>query len=81
MKPRPTAVPMIAVLGDDDYASTGPTGWPATRRLFRWAKGAMIHATGADAPSYQAAIRMAIGSRRFLLIETSSDCAAEWGLH
>src|ERR1039457_7103920 len=45
--------PLIVVLGDDDYCSTGPTAWPATRRLFRWARGALIDATGADAPSYQ----------------------------
>ena len=71
--------PLIAIIGDDDYASTGPAAWPATRRLFRWAKGAMVHATGADAPSYQIAIGMAMQCRRFVLIETDSTHAREWG--
>jgi hypothetical protein len=71
--------PLVALVGDDDYASTGPTAWPATRRLFRWARGAMIHATGADVPSYQMAIGMALLARRFLLVETDTAHAREWG--
>lgn len=70
--------PLIAIIGDDDYDSTGPGQWPATRRLFRWARGAMIHATGADVPSYQMAIGMALQCRRLLLIETDSAHAREW---
>ncbi len=71
--------PQIAIIGDDDYCSTGPADWPATRRLFRWAKGAMIHATGADVPSYQMAIGMALSCRQFLLIETDTAHMREWG--
>jgi len=58
-----SARPLIAIVGDDDYCSTGPSAWPATRRLFRWARGAMVHATGADVPSYQMAIGMALQCR------------------
>jgi len=72
-------LPTIAIIGDDDYASTGPSGWPATRRLFRWAAGAMIHATGADAASYQFAIDITLRCGRFLLIETGTAHMREWG--
>lgn len=71
--------PLIAIIGDDDYCSTGPAAWPATRRLFRWARGAMVHATGADAASYRLAIGMALHCRRFLLIETDTAHMREWG--
>jgi hypothetical protein len=76
---KASARPVIAVIGDDDYASTGPAGWAATLRLICWAKASMIHGTGADAPSYRAAIAMALVCRRFLLIETDSGHLDEWG--
>lgn len=74
--PRPT----IVLLGDDDYCSTGPDGWPTWRRVLRWAAGALIHASGADVPSYQCAIGMALQCRRFLLIETSTARAETWSM-
>lgn len=70
--------PTVALLGDDDYASTGPTGWTCFRRLGYWAKAALVHATGADIASYRAAVGMAMASDRFLLIETNSAFAHEW---
>jgi hypothetical protein len=71
--------PQIAIIGDDDYCSTGPTDWPATRRLFHWAKAAMVHASGADVPSYRLAIDMALLAQRFLLVETGTAHMQEWG--
>jgi hypothetical protein len=71
--------PLLAVLGDDDYRSTGPSGWAATRRLLYWARSALIHATGADVPSYQAVIALTLVCRRFLLVETDSAHLDEWG--
>lgn len=70
--------PVLLLVGDDDYASTGPAGWATTRRLSYWAKGAMVNATGADVPSYRAAISMALTYRRFVLIETDTAHAEEW---
>jgi hypothetical protein len=70
--------PLIVVLGDDDYSSTGPAAWPATRRVFRWAKGAMIHATGADVASYRMVIGLALVCRNFLLVETDTAHMREW---
>jgi hypothetical protein len=70
--------PILAVIGDDDYRSTGPTGWAAARRLQYWARSGMIHASGADVPSYRTAIGMAHVAQRFLLVETDSAHLDEW---
>jgi hypothetical protein len=75
----PSRRPTLVVLGDDDYASTGPSGWAALPRLLRWARGALVHGSGADAASYQAAIAGALATDRFVLVETSAQCAPEWG--
>jgi hypothetical protein len=71
--------PVIMVLGDDDYAATGPSGWAGWQRLSYWARGAVVHATGADIVSYRMAIGLALVARRFLLIETDSAHAHDWG--
>jgi hypothetical protein len=73
-----SARPVLLLIGDDDYAATGPTGWTATRRLLYWAKAGVVHATAADAASYQMAIRMTLAHRRCVLIETDTAHAAEW---
>ena len=39
----------------------------------------LIHGTGADVPSYRAAIDGALIVKRFLLIETSSSYVRLWG--
>lgn len=77
---KKSARPVVAVIGDDDYASTGPSGWISWQRLSYWAKGALIHATGADAPSYRMAIGMTLRYGRLLLIETSSAMADAWAV-
>ena len=70
--------PAIVVVGDDDYASTGPAGWTAWQRLKYWGRGALVHATGADAWSYQLAIEMAQTLSKVLLIETDTAHAQAW---
>jgi hypothetical protein len=70
--------PVLVMIGDDDYASTGPAGWAALPKLLRWAHSAMIHGTGADVASYRAAAGMAVTAKRFLLIETSSAFVDAW---
>jgi hypothetical protein len=72
--------PVLVVVGDDDYASTGPSGWASWQRLSYWARVAMVHATGADVPSYHLAIAMAVLHRRMILIETDSAHAHDWGV-
>ena len=71
--------PLVVLIGDDDYVTTGPTGWSTLPKLLRWANGAMVHASGGDAPSYEMAIGMALTRRRFLLVEASSERVREWG--
>lgn len=70
--------PVLVLVGDDDYASTGPTGWLDVVRLVRWARYAMIHATGATQEIYAAAVDGAVVQRRFLLVETDSAHAHAW---
>jgi hypothetical protein len=74
-----TGRPALIVIGDDDGAAPGPAAWEAVRRLTNWARGAMIHATGACDLSYQRAIDLAIAYRRFVLIETTAAHARQWG--
>jgi hypothetical protein len=74
-----TRRPALVVLGGDDYASTGPSGWVTTPRLLRWARGALVHGSAADAASYRAAIPGTMACHRFVLVETSASCAAAWG--
>jgi hypothetical protein len=71
--------PALVVLGDDDYASTGPAGWAIFRRLSYWARGAIVHASGADVRSYQAVVDATVRCRRFVLIETDFAHARQWG--
>jgi hypothetical protein len=73
-----TGRPVVVLIGDDDYASTGPDGWDATRKLIYWARGAFVHGTGGTAEDYTGAVVMAVCWRRFLLIETSSDHVRQW---
>ena len=70
--------PVVVVLGDDDYHSTGPAGWLSWRRLKYWARTALVHATGADAQSYSLAVAMALLVPKVLLIETDTAHARAW---
>jgi hypothetical protein len=70
---RVTTRPIVCLIGDDDYCSSGPSGWKAWPRLGDcWAKYGMIHAAGGDAATYRLAIDLAVLYRKFLLIETGS---------
>lgn len=74
------AGPALIVVGDDDGDTTGPTGWLALPQLATWARGAVVHGTGGDRPTYQLAISMAQEVGRLLLVETSSDAVEPWAL-
>ncbi len=41
--------PAVALIGDDDYKSTGPSGWRSAETICAWAHSAVIHAAGATA--------------------------------
>lgn len=70
--------PVIAVIPDDDHASTGPAGFPAARRLWRHANGVIIHAAAGLPEHYAAAVGVAVVERFIVLVETSSRFAPDW---
>jgi hypothetical protein len=70
--------PVVVVLGDDDYMTTGPDGWVCTERVFGWARHIIIHAAAGHAEHYEAIALAAQVSGRLVLIETSSDAAVAW---
>lgn len=70
--------PAVILIGDDDYASTGPAGWPAAPKLLAWARVVFVHATGGQPAHYEAAIKAAQKYRRVLLIEATSAHAEAW---
>jgi hypothetical protein len=70
--------PTIVLLGDDDYASSGPSGWRYLPALLKWAAVGMIHGAGGDVPTYRAAAGLAALHGRLLMIETDSAHLMEW---
>jgi hypothetical protein len=72
--------PTLAVVGDDDYRSTGPAGWRATPTLAAWAAAAVIHAAGASAETYAEAAKVARVKGRAVLIETDTAHVEQWAM-
>ena len=70
--------PIIAIISDDDYRSTGPSGFVAARRFAYWARAAIVHAAGGEPQQYEKAVDAALLCRRLLLVETDSAHAIEW---
>lgn len=70
--------PVVVVLGDDDYQSTGPDGWACAVKLRRWASYAIVNGGAGDRDHYAMAAVMARRVRRLLFVETSSAAAQEW---
>ena len=70
--------PIVVIVGDDDYATTGPDGWACADKLRAWASFAIVHGTGAQRQHYAMAAVMAADVGRLLFIETSSVGAQLW---
>jgi hypothetical protein len=70
--------PVVAVIGDDDYRSTGPSGFPAAKRFAYWAKASIVHATGGEVKHYEEAVNAAVLCFRLLLVETDAAHGVEW---
>jgi len=70
--------PIVALVGDDDYQTTGPDGWTCADKLRTWAAFAVVHGTGAKREHYAMAAAMVAKVGRLLLIETSSEGAQQW---
>jgi hypothetical protein len=77
-KIRRSTRPVLVLLGDDDEVASGPEGWGCASQLTQWAKGAIVHASGAEALHYRAAVTGAVECGRMLLIETASHHAKAW---
>ena len=73
-------IPAIVVIGDDaaDGLNPGPSGWPCTGRLIRWATHGLINATGGRVEDYRSAVALAVHCKRLVLVETGSARAGEW---
>jgi hypothetical protein len=76
----PKRRPTVIVLGDDDYQSTGPCGWPQAVRLMRWAALIILHGSGGTPEHYGMAVVAAVVRRRVLFVETSAAQLAAWKL-
>jgi hypothetical protein len=68
----------VVLIGDDDYASSGPAGWRCAETIAAWARCAVIHAAGASAETYHEAVQGARLLGRAALIETDTAHAEEW---
>jgi hypothetical protein len=75
---RPTPKPVLAIVGDDDHASTGPAGFPAAKPLAAWARAAIIHGAGAEPKHYAEAFRCALTVRHAVLVETDAAHIGDW---
>lgn len=73
-----SSTPMVFVIGDDDYRSTGPAGWRCADTLARWARAAVIHAAAATPESYGEAVRAARMLGRAVLVETDMAHMMQW---
>ena len=70
--------PILVLISDDDYRSTGPGGWSCALRVRRWAKGAIIHAAAGEAQHYEIALAGTLLAARFVLVETSASQQSAW---
>ena len=76
----PKRRPFLAIVGDDDHASTGPIGFrrKVIRSVFKCAGLVMVHAAAGTEFDYQIAVDMAVSKGYAVIVETSSDKAEEW---
>ena len=70
--------PVLVIVGDDDYGSTGPAGWTTKVPLMRWTRAVMVHGAGAEPDHYWAAVAGSEAHGRFVLVETSSEHVPAW---
>ncbi|MCX7380031.1 MAG: hypothetical protein NT133_01130 [Alphaproteobacteria bacterium] len=70
--------PTIVLIGDDDYRTSGPTGWAGLRPLMRWARFGLVHAAGADVATYRHALRLVRRERRLVMVETAASAHTAW---
>jgi hypothetical protein len=77
-KPGIAALPALVVIGDDDWASSGPPGFPAAVQALRWARAVVFNAAGGQAAHYAATGELTLSHRAVVLVETSSAQLPAW---
>lgn len=70
--------PAVVLIGDDDYAASGPSGFQDIRRIRYWPRRTVIHAAGGTEAQYNTFVLGATQFRRMLLIETDTAHEEEW---
>ena len=70
--------PVLFLIGDDDYRSTGPAGWRCAAPAAEWAAASVVHGAAGDAEIYQSVVTATERWRRLLLVETSGDHVPAW---
>ena len=70
--------PVLVLIGDDDYVSTGPDGWRCAQKVTRWARAGLVDGAGGERRDYEAAVVGAETHKRFVLIETASCHIPAW---
>lgn len=70
--------PVLVLIGDDDYASTGPAGWHCARKAAAWTRAALIHGAAGHPDHYQAAVANTLMHGRFLMVETAAAHLHAW---
>ncbi len=71
------AGPMTILIGDDDEAPTGPSGWRCARAAIESSGAALVHGAAGEEPHYRTAALVALLAGRALLIETDSRHAQQ----
>jgi len=71
--------PLIFLIGDDDYAGTGPDGWASARRMRQWGRRAIVHAAEGKPEHYALAVTGALACGRLVLVECSTAHERAWG--
>lgn len=72
--------PAVVLVGDDvaDGHDPGPVGWPGLPRVLRWARFALINATGGCSVHYCAGVELARLHRKLLFVETGTSRSRDW---
>lgn len=73
-------MPALVLVGDDvgDGLDAGPRGWPGAKRLMRWARVAVVHASGGDRETYKQLVHLTLLHRKLLVIETGTARSDAW---
>lgn len=82
LEPTRFRQPLVVVLAGDDgldgQHNCGPEGWRQSRRLLRWARWTILHATGGEAWHYAMAVDAARHLGRVLVAECATATLPAW---